>query len=525
MSELHSNTAGVHNPESPSTRVAIEGGLVADIAEAQAQVDAQPEARASRSAELDALVTQLEPLFAGTGGIDSWIGNDTPPEVVDRLTSIRGEPLSRAQLSQLLIMSHEAGPSEGFFKYYWLSIPLHTYDVATHGTNGYDISLVTTWTQGSRIVSLDHLRWGLYRFYVDSLLYFGNIRSAYRYLRDRTFDQIQQFFAAKRFDADALVARGPSLPLVSIPQDDRYLVAEYACKSFASVGGTSRFGEMLSGAYKAHVEQGGSPVVSVDELIQGQFVRESFKGAQQQFNLSADDIIHDVVADEEELAAKVAALEKKFNGARSAALTNTRLYLSMVEDLDVYVATSMRTRDHFRRMASFCQEIFCHSDVADLTLRYFDPTLSAAEGHIDKGLIECLMVDAAKALVYFAGDRETLGKDFEAAMALSRGKPVIFFCDDAEKERMYRDVHPLTRLIEFDTGVAIGAVVATSVDTVRELLNRLFRNKMVYRLVKTDTGALHLNEDLTGCLVRLQTHDRLLQETFWNYYHRRGIMA
>jgi hypothetical protein len=57
-------------------------------------------------------------------------------------------------------------------------------------------------------------------------------------------------------------------------------------------------------------------------------------------------------------------------------------------------------------------------------LRYFDPTLSAAGGHEDKGLIECLMVKCAKLLVSCAGDKESYGKDAEAAMALSLGKPV-----------------------------------------------------------------------------------------------------
>lgn len=408
------------------------------------------------------------------------------------------------------------------FEYYWLSAPNHTYDVAGHGTGSRQAAAVSQWTSGHQIASLEHLRWGLYRFYVDSLLYFGNVRAAYRRLRDLTREELDQFFRAKRFDTDKMRARGPGLPLLPIPRDDRYLVAEYACKSFDTAAGRSRFAEAITGAYRAHVQQGGSPVVSVDELIQGRFVSETFRGAQQQFQLSADDIIADVVGNEDELRAKVTVLEGKFNSARAAALANTRRYLSMVEDLDVYVATSMRTREHFRRMASFCEDIFGDRQLADLNLRYFDPTLSAAEGHIDKGLIECLMVDSAKALVYYAGDRESLGKDFEAAMALSRGKPVIFFCDDAEKERMYREVHPLTRLIEFDTGVAIGAMVATSIDTVRALLTSLFHNSMEYDIVKTGTGALHLNERLTGCLVRLQTHDRLLQETFWNYYHHRG---
>lgn len=65
------------------------------------------------------------------------------------------------------------------------------------------------------------------------------------------------------------------------------------------------------------------------------------------------------------------------------------------------------------------------------------------------------MVKCAKLLVYVAGEREGYGKDAEAAMALSQGKPVIFFCDAATRSRFYRDVHPLSRLIDFKTGVAV----------------------------------------------------------------------
>jgi hypothetical protein len=82
--------------------------------------------------------------------------------------------------------------------------------------------------------------------------------------------------------------------------------------------------------------------------------------------------------------------------------------------------------------------------------------MSAAEGHEDKGLIECLMVKSAKALIYSAGTKESFGKDAEAAMALSQGKPVIVYCTDDAKRQFYRDVHPLARLIDFRTGVANG---------------------------------------------------------------------
>lgn len=236
---------------------------------------------------------------------------------------------------------------------------------------------------------------------------------------------------------------------------------------------------------------------------------------------SADDVLEETVQTEEELNISYETVAKKFFKARELALKNTHLYLSMVGELDVYVATSMRARQDFRDMATACEEIFTHKKLDDLTLRYFDPTLSAAEGHEDKGLIECLMVKCAKVLVYCAGDRESYGKDAEAAMALTLGKPVIFYCDEEQKSRFYREVHPLSRLIEFETGVAVGAMVTSSLDEVSELLFRIFENKMEYRLEQPKPGYLRLIETLTESVVRLQTNDRMLSETFWNYYHNR----
>src|SRR5207247_1011702 len=130
-------------------------------------------------------------------------------------------------------------------------------------------------------------------------------------------------------------------------KDDRYLVAEYACKSLDNAGGESELERASLEAYRAHVKAGGSPVISVDDLLNGQFVKENFPGRQQQFTFSADDILKDVVATEDELKSRLKPIAEKFQRARVAALENTKLYLSMVEDLDVYVATSMRTRDNF----------------------------------------------------------------------------------------------------------------------------------------------------------------------------------
>jgi len=106
-------------------------------------------------------------------------------------------------------------------------------------------------------------------------------------------------------------------------------------------------------------------------------------------------------------------------------------------------------------------------------------------------------------------------------MALSQGKPVIFYCDQAQRSRFYRDVHPLSRLVEFNTGVVVGAIVTDTLPQVSELLYRLFENKMEYLLEQTRPGHLRLKEALTNSIVRVQTADDMLSATFFNLYHNR----
>jgi hypothetical protein len=243
------------------------------------------------------------------------------------------------------------------------------------------------------------------------------------------------------------------------------------------------------------------------------------KYSSDQLSFSLDEILDREIQDENQIAEAINPIRDKFQGARERALKNTKLYLSMIADLDIYVATSMRKRDDFRAMAEFCDDVFRDQKLKDLKLRYFDPTRSAAIGHEDKGLIECLMVKCAKALVYNAGTSDSFGKAAEAAMALSLGKPVIFYCDEDTRKTIYRDIHPLTRLITFETGVAVGAIVTDNKLHVTELLSRIFRNEMDFELTKKKGDYFLLADKLTGSTIRLQTDDLLLRETFWNYYN------
>src|ERR1700722_1166684 len=428
---------------------------------------------AGSNAEYHNLVADQELLNLFSFGFNHWLVNKNPAEVLERIKGIDRNPLGRAQLNQLLHLCHEPGVSEGFFRYYWLSEPVeHPYQVAK--IPGFS----TDFLAGDFIRSQQQLSWGLYRFYMDALLFFGDVRLGFTKLRVLSPTQISEFMRSKRFNAAEMIRRGPAIPLLNIAKDNRYLISEMACKSHGALANGHRdLRESLLEAFSAHMAEGGGKV-TIRKLLERVNSQPRNKDRQAEFLFSADDLLEEEVETKGQISEKYEAVAKLFETARQSALKNTEYFLSMVNDLDIYVATSMRDRSDFRKMADFCEKVFRAPTLKELNLRYFDPTVSAADGHEDKGLIECLMVKSAKVLVYCAGKKDSFGKDAEAAMALSLGKPVIFYCDEAERQRFFSEVHPLSRLIEFETGIAVGAMVTSSQDDVVTLLSRIFRGEM-----------------------------------------------
>jgi hypothetical protein len=185
-------------------------------------------------------------------------------------------------------------------------------------------------------------------------------------------------------DTEAIKSRGPSLPLTVIPKDDRYLISEMACKSYGDGGDGGALKLALMSAMKAHLAKGGG-AVPIRRLLDLSYLAAEYASRQSELLFSADDVLDESVASAADLAERCRRLEVRFTKAREMALANTDLYLSMVNDLDVYVATSMRSRQDFRDMATDCDKIFSDERLKSLNLRYFDHTLSAAEGHEDKG--------------------------------------------------------------------------------------------------------------------------------------------
>jgi hypothetical protein len=317
--------------------------------------------------------------------------------------------------------------------------------------------------------------------------------------------------------------RGVALPFHAIPVDDRYLIAELACKAYSPLdAGTELLIERV--LFKAYKELGAAKIKIKDLFDKDSALAKSDPQTQMMLQFTTEEFADEIVSSQEDIHEKVQSVAKRFAEARRLAMLNTRLYLSIVNELDVYAATSMRKRSDFREMNRDTARIFSHPPLRKIHIRYFDPTISAADGHEDKGLIECLMVKCAKALIYFAGETDSFGKDAEVSMALSLGKPVIILCPATEKgeQRMkfFRDIHPLSRMIQMETGIPVGAMITSDPTIAARLLERIFTNSMEYDLAQTGDGYLRLKERLTQSVVRLQTNDQMLRQSFSHYYRR-----
>lgn len=205
---------------------------------------------------------------------------------------------------------------------------------------------------------------------------------------------------------------------------------------------------------------------------------------------------------------------------------NVQEYLS-IDDLDVYIATSMREMNEFKSFKQLINEIFEHPDINKLNIRYFDPTIGYCDNRISKGLLEALMLKRAKITLYVAGLKDTFGKDSECASTLVQGKPVVVYIEetqDGRKEELdkraeiFKEKHPLGLQVCQDTGVANGVIVVRNPEDCRNIIRQLLLHQLdVYYDKETNAGFI-LKEESTQSVLRVAVNDPLLARSFQNYY-------
>jgi len=406
------------------------------------------------------------------------------------------------------------------------------YDRVSHTFFQYLVDGSTAYTPGSAISSLEQLSSGVDRFRQLALLFYGNVKFAFKLLSRRTEILNDWLWDSRPLDeADFASRHDPIQPLASIPGEETYFLGY---------------------------------------IVEKELERRIKKDPNDREAMEAE-------------GKRRAIVEK--------GLRNHEAYLAS-DHLDVYVATSMRQRHEYLIVHDLTQQIFHHRRLDALKLRWFDPTQAYCLDRIDKGLSEALMLKRAKCTLYFVQETDTLGKDSELASTLAQGKTVIAFVpkpDDGytghllvklkklypekdvpsllleqlrvfEPDAAWRDPqvrewvdnpsrldqeklekrlsesisnhyerrakllseeHPLGIQVNLDTGVANGVLVVRTVEACAELIWRVITKNLQFTLdLKTvdDREYVLLRETISGCVYRVMTGDAMLTNAFWNFY-------
>lgn len=469
------------------------------------------------------------------------------------LEALRGEGINCAQLNELLLLLDQDRVGEGFFSFFFEKDKL----------------------------GFDDLRRGIMKFRGYAILCYGNVRYAYKKLRELDKIYIEQNIQTK----------------IKLPIEP--------------------------------IEPRSDPIINIDRIEKEMtwFVGQ----------LSADIIKREASITSDEKQKKYYSDRiNEMNVTQQKAKRNSDIYLSW-DYMDVYIATSMRHSWEFEECFQFVSDLFSGGELQRLNLRYFDPTQSyfGENRRIDKGLIEALMVKRAICTIYLAQESDTMGKDSELAATLAQGKPVIayvpeidiskhtatiekypldyirkrflmlaadgiFGCkheqvwkemninyenaqedlydfrkqhDNYRKEyplslfhetgsdvefkgnlltkyklqkdfseicryiavaekinsdrryQIFKTYHPLSIQVHLDTGVANGLLIVRTVDQCRRLLCDIMRGEMTFEIEKNEKERVtQLKESTTACPFRVVTDYEKLTNTFWNYYLSRSSL-
>ena len=90
-----------------------------------------------------------------------------------------------------------------------------------------------------------------------------------------------------------------------------------------------------------------------------------------------------------------------------------------------------------------------------------------------------------------------------------------------KQEEILKDDHPLGIQVNLATGVANGLLVTRSIEECSELVRKIVTKSLEFSLCfekMSDNDYIVLREKITNCIYRIITSNKLLTNSFWNFY-------
>lgn len=113
-------------------------------------------------------------------------------------------------------------------------------------------------------------------------------------------------------------------------------------------------------------------------------------------------------------------------------------------------------------------------------------------------------------------------ESFDLPAAIKRLQAAITKHYDS-RARTLRDIHPLGIQVNLNTGVANGVLVARHPHLCAQLVRRILMGEMEFDVEEKEVEGvsgkyLLLREKISGCVFRVVTGDKMLTNSFWNFY-------
>ena len=153
------------------------------------------------------IIEYFSDIMCEKSDICGFISNNSSHHLFQALEGLASKPLSKVQFDQLLSLQHLKCMSDDFFRFYWLHMPSKHF---------YRIGKIALKEESAEIESIDQLKWGFNRLFIDCLFVFGNIQRGYEELCDKTKEEIEQVFQPYIFNTEQIKKRGNTLHFENI---------------------------------------------------------------------------------------------------------------------------------------------------------------------------------------------------------------------------------------------------------------------------------------------------------------------
>lgn len=346
------------------------------------------------------------------------------------IKGIKQNGLNYEQFNEILLIHIQNRVSRGFFNYFFSSVT----------------------------IDLKKLKIGVEIFRGYSLLHFGNFKFTYRNLSEKNSKEIEDILGSYKEIPKSVYCNRlePVLNLNRIKKEKVYLLGYLSVKIF------EKEFDLLE------------KVVN-NEGTENQEELEQYKSN---------------MVDLKKFHQKMLKTREDITKIKSKGIENTQTLL-IWDYMDIYIATSMRTKGDFEETYDFLTELTSNKEIKKLNLRIFDPTQSYCNFPKDKSLIEGLMLKRAKCNIYMVQESDTIGKDSELAATLAQKKTVVAFIPDysindlEEKMKNYSLDSILNKIFKLKAeGVFEDVYFIESINEIRNNEDIINFNRKIYSFVE-----------------------------------------